>query len=402
MALSDTEAGIAWLDNFPSGDREIAKRLLDAFVLDSWTTARASLIDLVAEEIDAALSAGTVWVLPAMDSGDIRHSNKLPKLEPLTAFDNFQPGMDIPSMPGSEGLIGHLLRDVQRRGVIPPTALIAELRKKRVRTIIVVSDTIETGGQVAKYVQALLRNPTLKSWRSFHWIRLIVLAFAVSPNGKQIVGDLPQVDSLRFVRHAPTIRGLPWASNDIEAALALCDRYGEGRDRLGYGQHAGLFGFQDRVPNTIPKIFRQRGADWQPLFAGSSGRQVPSGMIRELAESSDVPVAHNEIVAAVRQERLAVSLRKQQRESNRDILATLALLRASPQRADILGNALHMNQAEVDGLLAYLLTEGWIDSANKVTERGIAELAAGKRRPRRVEPQQISVTSIPYYPESLR
>ncbi|PVE62022.1 hypothetical protein DC432_14960 [Microbacterium testaceum] len=61
-----------------------------------------------------------------------------------------------------------------------------------------------------------------------------------------------------------------------------------------------------------------------------------------------------------------------------------------------------MNQAEVDGLLAYLLTEGWIDSANKVTERGIAELAAGKRRPRRVEPQQISVTSIPYYPESLR
>ena len=42
--------------------------------------------------------------------------------EPLTAFENFEPGMDIPSMPGSEGLIGHLIRDVQGKGVLSPNA----------------------------------------------------------------------------------------------------------------------------------------------------------------------------------------------------------------------------------------------------------------------------------------
>ncbi len=213
-----------------------------------------------------------VWVLPAMDSGDIRLANGLTAIESLTAFENFEPGMDIPSMPGSEGLIGHLIRDVQQEGVLPPNTPISELRDRRVRTIIVVSDTIETGGQVAKYVKSVLSNPTIRSWRSFGWIRLTVLAYAVSSEGERVIGTLPQVDSLRFIRQAPTIRSLAWAKKDIDAARALCVRYGRGKGRLGYGDHAGLFGFQDRLPNTVPpRIFRQHGSDWAPLFTGSAG-----------------------------------------------------------------------------------------------------------------------------------
>lgn len=402
MALSDTEAGIAWLNNFPSGDRNLATRLLDAFVLDSWTNARASLLDLVRTEIGMAGSAGTVWVLPAMDAGDIRRANMIAKSEPLTAFHNFEPGMDIPVLPGSEGLVGHLLRDVQGAGVLPPSASLSFLRQKRVRTIVVVSDTIETGGQVGKYIQALLRNATLKSWRSLHWIKMVVVAHAVSRDGEQAMSEIAFVDRLRFVRRAPTIQSLPWSSHDIDAAIKLCTDYGQGTDRLGYGDHGGLFGFQDRVPNTVPRIFRQRGGDWAPLFAGGGGRQVTSAMIRELAGSSESAVAHDEIVAAVRQERLSVSIRKHQRESNRDVLAALALLRASPQRAAILGNALNMTQAEVEGLMEYLLAQGWIDSANNLTGRGVSELAAGKRKSRRVEPRQTAADQAPYYPESLR
>lgn len=402
VTLSDTEAAVAWLDNFDSEDRELASRLLDAFVLDSWTSARASLLELLRSEIEEKRAAGTVWVLPAMDSGDIQRAMGISKLESLTAFANFEPGMDIPSMPGSEGLIGHLLRDVQGPGVLPPTAQIPALRENRLRTIIVVSDTIETGSQVAKYVQALLRNTSLKSWRSFGWIRLTVLAFAVSAEGKRTISSLPEVDSLRFIRHAPTVRDLPWTRGEIDAALDLCIRYGVGKDGLGYGSHAGLFGFQDRVPNTIPKIFRQRSAEWTPLFIGQGGRSVPSGMVHELASGSATPTAHDQVILAVRQERLAASLRKQQRESHRDILAALALLRVSPSRADLLGVALNLTQPEVETMLAYMQSQGWIGLDNKVTESGVAELTAGKRKPRRVEPRKASVDSIPYYPQSLR
>ncbi|MBP1234513.1 hypothetical protein JOE40_004156 [Arthrobacter sp. PvP102] len=402
MTLSDTEVGGMWLENFPHEDRQLARKLLDAFALDSWTSARALLLDLLRAEISSAQKTGTVWVIPAMDTGDIRRANHLDQSARLIAFGNFEPGMDIPSMPGSEGLIGHLLRDVQGKDVLSSTTQLSVLRNKHVRTIIVVTDTIETGAQVAKYVQAILRNPTLRSWRSFHWIKLKVVAYAVSREGEEALSHSRNVDSLRFVRRAPTIRSLPWTAADIADAISFCRRYGRGSALLGYGEQASLFGFQDRVPNTVPRVFRQTGADWASLFEGKNGRLVPTGMIGELLDSSEGPVAHDDVVAAVRQERLSISIHKQQRESNRDILAALALLRASPERATLLGLALDLTQTEVSALLDYLVSQGWISESHSLTQTGIAELTAGKRKLRRVEHRPSPMNLQPYYPESLR
>lgn len=402
MPLSDTEVGVLWLENFPREDRQMARKLLDAFALDSWTSARASLLDLLRSEISRAQSAGPVWVIPAMDTGDIRRANGLGKSDRLTAFKNFEPGMDIPSMPGSEGLIGHLLRDVQGKNVLSSTTKLSVLRDKRVRTILVVTDTIETGSQVAKFVQALLSNSTLKSWKSFRWIKLRVVAYAVSRKGKENLSQLTTVDSVRFVRSAPTILSLPWPVAEREDAITFCLKHGRGHELLGYGEQASLFGFQDRVPNTVPRIFRQTGADWSPLFEGKGGRLVPTGMIGELLDSSEGPIAHDDVVAAVRQERLSISIHKQQRESNRDILASLALLRASPERANLLGLALDLTQTEVSAMLDYLVSQGWITESHSLTQTGLAELAAGKRKPRRVERKPSPSYPDPYYPESLR
>lgn len=402
MTLSDTEVGGMWLENFAREDRQLARKLLDAFALDSWTSSRARLLDLLRTEIGEAQKAGAVWVIPAVDSGDVRRANHLHQGEPLVAFRNFEPGMNIPSMPGSEGLIGHLLRDVQGNGVIPATAKISVLRDKKLRTIILVTDTIETGSQVAKYVQALLRNPTLKSWRSFHWFQLKVVAYAVSREGEKALTRLTAVDSLRFVRRAPTIRSLPWPTKDITEAISLCCQYGIGSDSLGYGGQASLFGFQDRVPNTVPKVFRQKGPDWAPLFEGKGGRLVPTGVIGELLDSSEAGVAHHDVVAAARQERLSISISKQQRESNRDILTALALLRASPERASLLELALGLSQTEVSALLDYMVSQGWITDSHSLTQAGIAELVAGKRKARRVAQRPAPVNPGPYYPESLR
>ena len=135
----------------------------------------------------------------------------------------------------------------------------AELRDRRMRAIIVVSDTLETGGQVAKYVKSLLRNPTLKSWRSFGWINVVVLAYAVSKEGEELVTALPQIDTLKYIRRAPSIESLAWATKDVEAARELCPSVTRrGSARLGFGDHAGLFGFQDRVPNTVPEFSTAR------------------------------------------------------------------------------------------------------------------------------------------------
>ncbi len=57
-AVRDRGGGVAWIDNFLPDDRELAKRLLDAFVLDGWTAARASLLELLRTEIDSVRNAG--------------------------------------------------------------------------------------------------------------------------------------------------------------------------------------------------------------------------------------------------------------------------------------------------------------------------------------------------------
>lgn len=402
MRLSETLRGIVWLGNFSERDRPLAARLLDAMVLDGWTRARADLLDMLRRVIAHADPDGAVWILPLMDEGDIRRANRTPKGELLTAFENFEPSMPIPSLPGSEGLIGHVLRDVEGSRIVPVTASLSELSSAHVRTIVLVTDTIETGSQVVKYVRALLRNKTLRSWRSSGWIKFAVVSYAASVEGAAKVRASKVVEVLEYVRQAPTLRSLPWSAPDIERAVGLCTRYGQGGAPLGYQSQGGLFGFQDRVPNTVPRIFRQTGPEWKSLFTGGGGRQVPTNLIRELPDASDVGVPYDEVVADARQERLALSISKQQRNSNRDILAALSLLRLSPRRADALGVALSLEKSQVDNLLDYLRAQGWITSSNDLTDAGVGELIAGKRKPRRVTGASIANGDRPYYPDSLR
>ncbi|WP_442892416.1 phosphoribosyltransferase-like protein [Curtobacterium sp. USHLN213] len=402
MSLADTEAGAAWVYNFRPEDRAIATDLLGAFILDSWSRARADLLDLARQEIALYETAGPIWIVPALDAGDIRRLAGLPKTLPLVAFENFEPGMNIPSTPGSEGLIGHLLRDTIGKNVLSPSTPLNILRKKKIRTVLIVTDTVETGGQARQYVQALLRNPTIRSWLSFRWIKIVVLSYAASPGGAQVLEHESKIHAFKFVRHAPTIRSLPWSAAGVQAALSLCKDYGRGTNRLGYGEHGGLFGFLDRLPNTVPTIFRQQGPDWTPLFSGRDGRQVSTTLAQEFHSSPVAPPAHDEIVAAVRQERLSVSIGKQQRESNRDILTALAVLSVSPGQAGVLGGALQMTQGNTDALLRYLDAQGWVDDQLKVTAQGRAELAAGKRKTRRVERRNVVPTDESYYPHSLR
>ncbi len=402
MKLSETLRGIAWLGNFSEPDRTLAARLLDAMILDGWTRARADLLDLLRRVVADTDPAGAVWMLPIMDEGDIRRADQIPNGELLTAFVNFHPGMPIPSLPGSEGLIGHVLRDIEGPRVVSVTASLPQVAHAHVRTIVLVTDTIETGSQVVKYARALIRNKTVRSWSSSGWVKFVVVSYAASVEGAAKVRASGLVEAVNFIRQAPTIRSLPWAASDIAQAVDLCTRYGRGGGPLGYGSQGSLFGFRDRVPNTVPRIFRQSGPDWQPLFVGIGGRQVPTDVVRELPDVADGEVSYDELVINARQERLALSISKQQRDSNRDILATLSLLRVSPGRADALGIALGLEQSQVDNLLRYLEAQGWVTPSRYLTDAGVRELVAGKRKPRRVTTASIANDAQPYYPESLR
>lgn len=82
------------------------------------------------------------------------------------------PPLDHPftPIPGSEGLVGNLIRDVIGRKPRFNRAAyyrtVEKLRQHRVRTLLFVDDYSGTGDQIINYVDAWMHNPTVKSWHS--------------------------------------------------------------------------------------------------------------------------------------------------------------------------------------------------------------------------------------------
>lgn len=267
------------------------------------------------------------------------------------------------------------------------------------RTVVLVTDTIDTGSQVHAFLSSLLRNRTLRSWHSFGWIQFVTVTYAMSKPATVRLSKALTPSGTRFVRAAPTIRDLPWKKTEICNALDLCTDFAKGKDRLGYGEHAGLFGFQERVPNTVPKIFWQKRKDWSPLF---ENRQAPPDIADAVTSVIGSRVTRSELLTAVQQQRLSVSIAKQQSVANRDVLSALSILLVSPGATHSLGVALGKSQAEIESLLTYLYSQGWTSPSHDVTAAGRAELRGGKRKRRRVETKVLPPDRSPYYPSTLR
>lgn len=399
MKLTETESGQAWLENFPAADKNRASRLLEAFVLVGWTEARLRLLELLQQVISEHEATGPAWVLPIMDQGDIARTAELGPGEHPTALVNFSPGAPIPALPGSEGLVGHLLRDVQGPGVLPPESPLPELARRRVRTILIVTDLSESGAQAVQFADCLTRNRTIRSWRSFGWIRIIVVSYAMSVDAERRLMDAPSIDDARFVRRAPAIRNLPWPTSEIEASLDLCRRYARGNARLGFADHGGLFGFQDRVPNTVPRMFRQRWQNWTPLF---DDRRVPPALASELGFAVAPTPGNSDLLRTLRQERIRSAIGRQQHPGNRVVIAALAGLLTPSQRIDALDGSGNLSQDERRDLLRYLETQGWVGPDGAVTLQGRVELQEAKRKQRRVDTNVPPPDPKDYYPVSLR
>lgn len=399
MKLSETGRGSKWLQNFSVDDRPTANRLIDSLVLVGWDQARLELLQLASEVIAESRQEGPIWVLSVLDGDDIRKRRNLGPDDALIAFENYSPGEDIGPLPGSEARIGHLIRDLRGKNIHTPNATLDELRLAQIRTVLILTDDIESGSQAVGFLDSLYRNKTIKSWRSFGWISVVIAAYAVSPVAEKRLLDHPLVDQVRFHTTAPAIGSLPWSQRDIEEALRICKAYGRGKRPLGYGKHAGLFGFWDRVPNTVPSVFTRTGSNWHSLF---DHRKVPVDLQDDLLGVPPPEVIHQDLLEAVRQARLSTSITKQLRQSNKNVLTALALATRTTLGSTVLSSSLGKPQEETQALLHYLKSQGWIDNQGELTSDGHLELEASKRHPRAVNTVSPKSDPNPYYPGSLR
>jgi len=213
----------------------------------------------------------------------------LPKLKPFAkhiVFKTFSPGSPINALPGSEGFVSNLIRDLLRSpakagySLLPPTVTLAELREAQCRSIVLVTDYSGSGDQLWNHAMTLVRHPTIRSWRSGGLLRIHAVTYAATPAALGLAYEpKAPLDNLWAVSSVPTFDDRPWTPEMRRAIILLCQRYTSSKHKkeaLGYRSSACLFATEAGAP-IIYHISCGRGkvAGYPSLKVGGFRRSWP-------------------------------------------------------------------------------------------------------------------------------
>jgi hypothetical protein len=400
VRLSQTETGQRWIGNFRDEETETAALLLDSLHIASDSTVRSALSSLLSTE------ASRKWQLPAA-LYSVREPSEFHVQSNAIAFDDFQPGSDLSGAPGSEAGVANIIRELAVPGsdLIGPTAGLDDLRRLRVRSLILVTDYAGSGDQAADYLAAFVRNRTLRSWVSYGLLRFHLVMYATSVNAFKRLGDNPQLTSISRHVQAPSVGYIHWDDSQRKAVIRLCRKYANDRDEsLGHGGDGGLFVRQSTVPDNLPQILTQttgrtaRQTIWAPFFAG---RRWPPSLLNAAAESR---LSRGDWTAFYQQLHQAQVSKGTAWPNNRDEqFLAMILLAAAHQLRDPYELAAKMDvpiEKLHDG--RQLLQElGLLRDNGRPTAHGTLELKWLRHKTRRVADMPVPPAE-PYYPSALR
>lgn len=406
LTPSETARGRAWLSNFRHEDQAAAQELLNSIKFTQLSTMRQALQTFFWDLIGQRRIVGPTMLIPVLSMED------LPKLDPPSkhhiAFQTFSPGLPISSLPGSEGFIGNLIRDLLRTPMkisqllLPPSTTLAELRERECRNIALITDYSGSGRQLWNHAMTLMRHPTLRSWRSGGFIRVHAISYAAASEALTITcKNRTPIDYLWISNSVPTFKDRPWTSEMRSAIYALCRRYTNSshrREEFGYRSSACLFATEAGAPNNLPYILRRKEGKWQSFF---EGRMVPTDLARELGDYTPEFDSRG-LAVSTGQIRLAASpASRHMRTINNELLKVLAVLRRRRRNPSEMAALTGKSLPHIEQLIATLTRLGLIDENLELTARGVAELSAGKRKPREVS-TSLKTSQDVYYPLTMR
>lgn len=409
MKPSETERGQAWLTNFASQDVTFARLLLDSLYIPSTDDIRQSIKTILQALEDTRPGV----LLPVQSAEDITETRKRNEADPLdeelnrpqTAYVDFHPGSDISPTPGSEGMVGNVIRELtgskperHKSGWFHPRTSIETLREHRCRTFVLVTDYAGSGRQVTQYAKTLTRNSTIRSWRSLRYIRIFAVMHSASSEAVKAMQSSPDIDDYLLAEHAPSFATAHWTSEERAEIERVCRLYAPGSQALGFRGSAGLLAMHSGVPNNLPKVIRELGGDWKPFF---DGRTFP----RDLAAALPSYRPHRNLATVAEEHQQARLARVV--DSGRlgttasQIAAALVLINRQGCNTEALASALGVTGQKAADIWRFLETAGMI-SGSSLTQRGTRELMAAKAMPRKTRVSLTALNKEPYYPQSLR
>jgi hypothetical protein len=326
------------------------------------------------------------------------------------AYDQFNPGADLPPLPGSEGVISNILREfygVRKKtpGLLLPGSQLAALRRHRCRTILLVTDYAGTGAQCLDIVNSLLRNATIRSWRSFGWLEIRIIAFATSEIAAKRIRKSGRVDGLDVVERAESFDTADWTQHQAAAVEEICKRYADPSRRarneaLGYRESKGLTVMQHGVPNNLPAILIQTSNSDMPWIAPFPDRTFPAALQSEIVGYRPRPEMELASDGSADPELLTALTRKVS-GTQRPYLIVLSAIAGGNSAVEQIASALSTSTIQVASVTAALHSWGLIDGNNHLTDRGWQILKRFRMRPRKIT-FTLKGNDEPYYPMQLR
>ena len=232
-----------WLNQFSDTERAAAELLLD------------SVTYITHEDVCAGLQNAANQLITKLDGPCA--------LYPITNTKAFGPFNSYDQLPfgingdlGSEGDLGHLcrdLREIDKKRILAFPSL-KTLREKKVRHIVLLTDSTSSGNQGIDYLDWMW-SKTIRSWHSGDFIKFYYVSYLFTPKGR---------DRVKAHKACPSFHGLqacepghsmwtPQNWNDIEA---ICRKYGTQRSAMGYAGMMSLQVFSYSCPNNVPSILR--------------------------------------------------------------------------------------------------------------------------------------------------
>ncbi|RUY94732.1 MULTISPECIES: hypothetical protein [unclassified Mesorhizobium] len=308
---------------------------------------------------------------------------------------------------GSEGIVAQLISELCREF---PEKFVSHpgpdnIRKRRVRRFMLVTDFIGSGNRAYRYIQAAWLVRSVRSWwsaRKTVGMRFEVAAYAATESGQRRVQRHPSLPDVHIVRRCDTLSDYSMWQRGLKLR-ELCVRYDPlNHDRiesLGYGGTGALIAFAHGAPNNSPRILHTGGRGWIPLFP----KRITSGTRETFASASELD---DETIRSrlldMRQTKLAVSpwLSNAKPYARRSLMVLAALSRP-PRDSETISRRTGLTILDIEKALITAVAHYWIDDARRLTDQGHAELDNAKYEAPELEPLS-EPPEILYYPKSLR
>jgi len=404
-SLSDTDAVKAWLDNFEDDERQSAIDLVDEMLVvnrDDFFSGMNLLLDSISRT-----PVGAPQKVALYAERPIRKVyGRVPVFFPGSRNGRAE-GKGVPPIVvdardqevGSEGIVANLITNYCRNNnsnfFSHPGP--KKMRKEKIRIVAILTDFIGSGQRLLTMLESLAAVATLKSWKSYHRIRFVVLAYSGTDDGIKAVRSHKLRPDVSIVIGCPTIQNSFRGRRRLDVEK-ICFSYPKKHpEPLGYRKSSALIVFAHGCPNNVPPILHSVRSGWRPLFH-KRGTSRLSTAFSQIKDDPDINQRTKNLLGVRNAREVLFSNENEEWVS---ILKVLASAESGPQTLEQISGRTHLKISAVCRILSLAIDARWLSDDYRLTELGSKELARFRRR-RRKSPIVAGDTEKLYYPTQLR